>query len=214
MSKIFISHSHLEKKIAGEIKSQVEKFGTSAFVAHEDIRPTREWQDAIIENLKQCDVFLAILTSNFQNSNWTDQETGIALGLGKVIIPIRIDIAPYGFIGKYQALKWDLEDSTDSVKRLIQLLVEKKALNIDNILEAFENSFTFRNAEYNLDLLRGVQQFSKEQINKIVNASVENRQIWDATGTQPILDKLFSEYSDIIDPELLKKWKSLLKGSR
>ena len=131
-----------------------------------------------------------------------------------MIIPIKIDIAPYGFVGKYQALKWDLENSTDSVKRLIQLLIEKKALNVDNIIEAFENSYTFRKAEYNLDLIKEVQHFSKEQINRIVKAATLNRQIWDATGTKPILKKLFSQNSATIDPELLKQWKNILKESQ
>src|SRR5438132_6865011 len=211
MSKIFISHSHHDKEIAGEIKSGVERFGATAFVAHEDIRPTREWQDEIIENLKQCDVCLAILTSNFEKSEWTDQETGIAIGLGKTIIGIQIEIPPYGFVGKFQGLKWDTKQSVESMKSLLKLLVERKALDEDNIIDAFVKSRSFRIADYNTELLNEIPRFSKQQINTVVSTAVTNNQIWDATGASLILDNLFSKYSESIDPELMKQWKKIRK---
>jgi len=211
VSKIFISHSHHEKEMAGEIKSEVGRFGASAFVAHEDIRPTREWQDEIIENLKQCDVFLAILTSNFEKSEWTDQETGIAIALGKTIIPIKIDIPPYGFVGKYQALKWNVKQTVESMKGLLRELIERKTLNEDNIIDAFAKSHSYRNAEYNTELLSMIPAFSKQQINTVIRAAITNNQIHHASGATPILQDLFSKYSESIDPELMDQWKKILK---
>lgn len=40
----------------------------------------------------------------FKESNWTDQEVGIAVGRGVLIIPVIRGLNPYGFISKYQGL--------------------------------------------------------------------------------------------------------------
>ena|SRR2546422_1977921 len=119
-AKIFVSHSHHEKEIAGWIKGELERFGAFGFVAHEDINPTEEWQGAILKNLKECDVFLALLSGNFATSDWTDQESGIAIALGKVIVPVKVNLDPYGFIGKYQALKWDSEEPENKLEEACQ----------------------------------------------------------------------------------------------
>ncbi len=209
MAKIFLSHSHHDREIAGDLKDEIELFGADVFIAHEDIKPTQEWQEAILENLKNCDVFVALLTDRFEDSDWTDQETGIALALGKIIIPINIDLDPYGFISKYQALKWDLEEPKLSLPKLIKLLIDKKVLNVDNIIEGFSRSYSFENAKMNSEFLSEVRQFSTQQIDRIVRAAIENRQIWDSYGAKPVLNELFSKYSNRIDPELMMQWEAL-----
>ena len=63
--------------------------------------------------LRECDIFIALLTRAFSESDWTDQETGFALALGKTIIPVKLhrDENPHGFIDHIQALKWNKESS-------------------------------------------------------------------------------------------------------
>jgi hypothetical protein len=51
------------------------------------------------------DALAAILMPGFKESNWTDQEVGVAFGRGVLIIPIIRGLNPYGFIGKYQGLQ-------------------------------------------------------------------------------------------------------------
>lgn len=209
-SRIFISHSHHDRELAGEIKKRLVSFGASVFIAHDDIRPTQEWQDAIKENLKTCDAFLALLTDRFANSDWTDQETGIAIALDKIIIPVKIDLDPYGFVGKYQALKWHSDKYDENMKTLIQTLVEKNLIDTDNVIDVFTRSHSYRNSESNLDLVTAIRNFSKDQINKIARETVMNNQIWNATGAKPILKKLFTKYADDIDPEVMSQLNKLL----
>jgi hypothetical protein len=66
-----------------------------------------------------------LLTPDFHQSNWTDQEVGFALGKGVVVIPVRLGYDPYGFIGKVQGLSGSLE----SPDRLADLLVETSLRN-------------------------------------------------------------------------------------
>ena len=78
--RIFVSYSSSNKRLAGEIKDSLKKYGLSVFLAHEDIQPTHEWQNEISNNLNGCDVFIPILTRSLRNSEWTDQEIGMAFG--------------------------------------------------------------------------------------------------------------------------------------
>src|SRR3989344_3020 len=93
--RIFISYAHPEAEFASQIKKLLEQKGLEVFIAHNDIEPSLEWQEEIIRYLKRCDIFIPIVSTNFKNSNWTDQETGIAVCEGKHIIPIYTDKPPY-----------------------------------------------------------------------------------------------------------------------
>lgn len=72
----------------------------SSFVAYTDIKPTKEWQGEIENALHSMDALAAILMPGFKDSDWTDQEVGVAIGRGVPIIPIMRGLTPYGFIGK------------------------------------------------------------------------------------------------------------------
>ena len=50
------------------------------------------------------DALVALLTENFHDSNWTDQEVGVAIGRDVPVITIRMGTDPYGLMGKWQAL--------------------------------------------------------------------------------------------------------------
>jgi TIR domain len=73
-------------------------FGVDAFVAHDTIEPTRPWQDVIESALATCHALAALVTTDFKESNWCDQEVGFAVGRGILIISVRIGHDPYGFI--------------------------------------------------------------------------------------------------------------------
>ena len=122
--RMFLSYSHKEKELAGEIKENLEAGGFEVFLAHEDIEPSSEWQEEIIRNLKNCDIFIPIVSENFKESEWTDQESGIAFAEEKMIIPINLNLVPYGFIGKFQALKVGRRIS-DSCTKIIEIIKTK-----------------------------------------------------------------------------------------
>ncbi len=102
--RLFISHTTTHKAIAQGVRSWMERGHIDAFVAHSTIEATREWEDEIRAALKTCDAFVVLLTDDFPTSRWCDHEVGVAVGLGKLIVPVRRNIDPYGFIGRYQGL--------------------------------------------------------------------------------------------------------------
>jgi hypothetical protein len=77
--RLFISHVHTSKKSAVNLKNALKQYAISCFVAHEDIIPTHEWHEEILRALNSMDALAAILTNDFNDSKWTDQEVGFAV---------------------------------------------------------------------------------------------------------------------------------------
>jgi hypothetical protein len=117
--RVFLSHKSEVKKEAAWVSEGLKPFGVSAFVAHENIHPTKEWQDEIENALASMDAFVALLTSKFHDSDWTDQEVGYALGGGVPLICVKLEQNPYGFIGKFQALSCDWETAPVALANLL-----------------------------------------------------------------------------------------------
>lgn len=102
--RLFISHLATHSDKAKKTKEALEPYHIQAFVAHDDINPTREWQMEIEKALYTMDAMLCIHTEGFSNSVWTQQEIGFALGRSVKIISLRMNEDPKGFISKHQAI--------------------------------------------------------------------------------------------------------------
>ncbi|MGB5107297.1 MAG: toll/interleukin-1 receptor domain-containing protein [Candidatus Zixiibacteriota bacterium] len=102
--QIFISYSSVDKALAGQLKSKLESEERIIFLAHEDIDVSEDWELMIRMKIKECDVFLALITENFRNSDWTDQEVGQAIAKGATIISLFRPSKPHGFLGRLQGL--------------------------------------------------------------------------------------------------------------
>ena len=101
--RLFISHLAAHREYAGALQDAFAGYGISAFVAHNDIQPTVEWQNTIESALATSEVLVALLHPDFNVSAWTDQEVGFAMGAGIPIFSVRFGQDPYGFIGRFQA---------------------------------------------------------------------------------------------------------------
>ena len=92
----------ITKQRAAKLSERLARYGVHAFVAHEDIEPTKEWQIEIERALRSCDALCAFLTPEFVESKWCDQEVGFVVEARKLVVPLRMGADPHGFIGKYQ----------------------------------------------------------------------------------------------------------------
>lgn len=220
--RIFISYSHKDKKIAGAIKEAFNYYGMEAFLAHEDIKVGQEWIDVILTNLKQFDVFVAVLSKNFFESEWTNQEVGFAICKGTIVVPISIDgTIPSGFLRIFQALTkfeykeyqksyfdkeiiLDCKESIFDVIKIISANPDFRENIKDSLIRGLTNLWSYRTAEKHLALLNELQPFSSEQINEIINQSLNNRQIYEASQCKTILKQMLEEYNPIIEKENFK----------
>lgn len=167
--RVFISHLTENKESATHLKNHLAKYGIDCFVAHEDIEPSKLWQTEIEKALASMDLLCAILTPNFYQSKWCDQEVGIALGRSVPTLSIKKGADPHGFIGKYQAIKAkttadavakDVFDSIckmDSVNQKYFSILGKIFLNSKNETEALDW----------LKLMNKINNFSIDVVDRI-----------------------------------------------
>lgn len=121
--RLFLSHLSSFKGTTAALQAALRRFGITAFVAHVDIEPTREWQDEIEAGLFSMDALVAILIPGFKESSWTDQEVGVAVGRGVLVIPVIRGLNPYGFIAKYQGLQANGKSVSQVALDIFEILV-------------------------------------------------------------------------------------------
>lgn len=120
--RLFISHASKDKDKAQRLKTCLWHHDISAFVAHEDIEPTKAWQAEIERALFCMDALVAVHTQGFSASNWTQQEVGFALGRGVKVISLKMGEDPTGFLSKQQALSRQGRTAVDIAKEINGLL--------------------------------------------------------------------------------------------
>ena len=200
--KIFISYAHEDKVQVGRIKWELEiKYGFDVFLAHEDIAPTHEWVDEIISELRACDVFIAFLTKDFNNSDWTDQEVGFALARGVTIIPLNEGVNPHGFIGRNQALTGSSKTVQSVCSKIIEILMESPKLReklLNQLIKVFGKSSTFKKVESNFDNIMKFEDYlTTQQINEIVRLARNNNQVFSSKyGAKQMIINLLNKYKD------------------
>lgn len=183
--RVFLSHKSEVKKETAALKDGLRLFGISGFVAHEDIHPTKAWQDEIENALASMDGFVALMTEDFHDSNWTDQEVGYAVAKGVPIIAVRLGKDPYGFIGKFQALSstWQSSD-VDIVKILI-----KSDQMLNAYIQALHKCPSWDAGNILSKVLPGIEKLTVSQIDALVaaynNENGELRGSFGFNGTKP-----------------------------
>lgn len=176
--RLFLSHKAEVKKEAAELKGRLKPFGICCFVAHEDIHPTKEWQDEIESALTSMDAFAALTTEKFHHSLWTDQEVGFALARGVPIIAVKLGIDPYGFIGKFQALScgWD-----EAPVELAKLLIRHPRM-LDAYLAALPECSSFDQGNILSQVLPNIERLTTSQVEQLISAYNEDPQLRGSFG--------------------------------
>jgi hypothetical protein len=186
--RLFLSHKSQYKAQTAELKRRLRHYGISCFVAHEDIEPTREWQDEIERALFSMDALVVLLTEDFHQSNWTDQEIGVGIGRGVPIIPVRLGRDPYGFIGKYQAVNAKGKKPSEFAQELLRLLLSRPELSetVDEaLITGFEQAGGFNQANLLVDIMNEhFKTASPELIARIETAFRTNPQVSGAYQVQ------------------------------
>jgi TIR domain-containing protein len=204
--EIFLSHANKDKKIAKKLADELNKYGLKIFVAHENIEVGAKWESILFNKIKECDLFVALISENFHNAQYTDHEVGIAYGLNKLIFPIRVDdTIPYGFMSKFQAKKISIEMEKDEITKLFFTMVSKSDKGtemINKLIEEFEDSKSFDRANYNASILSQYSEFSSEQINRIAYAFLHNDQINGGFTSEPWCVEIIKENWRKLDKKL------------
>ena len=133
-SKVFISYSSINHTCVKKISTMLKDHNIDTFVAQHDIEGGKKWHDEIKNNLKASQVFLAIITEDYHNSSYADQEVGMALAMNIHIIPISLDDStPEGFLHEIHAEKFSIDVPE----------------NCDNLVTKINNKFKLSNLAIN-----------------------------------------------------------------
>ena len=75
--------------------------------------------------MQSMDALLALLTPDFHDSNWTDQEVGFARGAQVPVIPVKLGQYPYGFVGRYQAVQGQNRSGPELAEELLAICLDR-----------------------------------------------------------------------------------------
>lgn len=196
--RLFLCHISQYKQEAAELQSALLQFHISAFVAHADIEPTKEWQGEIEIALSTCDAIVGLLHPGFHQSKWTDQELGFAMGRGALPISIELGETPYGFIGKFQALTGKDKSSGELSSELFEILNNHKLTQkrmAEALAHRFVKSDNYAAAKENIELLEKVVYWDSTLSDRIRESIAQNNQISDAYGVPSAVEALIEKRS-------------------
>ena len=180
----FVSYSHLDREFGGQVKAVLEEVGIDAFLAHEDLEVSEEWQQRILSELRRCDLFVPLLSKNFLASKWAPQEAGfIASRFPEVVLaPLSIDgTTPFGFLSHVQSSRIRSEGVTREL--LVEPLTNRFPRKIlPGLIRIAAAAGSFRYAEKTMrPLVSYFSIFTAEEAQALADASVRNGQIWSAS---------------------------------
>lgn len=174
--RVFISHLTTNKQSASRLKENLAKYGIDCFVAHEDIEPSKLWLTEIEKALASMDLLCAIITEDFYQSKWCDQEIGIALGRSIPTLSIKKGADPHGFISKFQAIKAKqkvYEVAQDVFETICKMdIINHKYFSL--LLTLFLNSKNEQEALDWLRLINGISNFNVNNVDKLTSLYDKN----------------------------------------
>lgn len=180
--KLFASHLASEQASIGSVGSTLSLYGVSCFVAHNSIAPSEEWQNVIETALRTCDAMAVFLHKGFHESYWCDQEVGYALARRVPVLPINIDIMPYGFMGKLQAVKCQEDSALQIAWKIVQWLVRTPATHAPiaaGLVTCFEGARSYDMTRRIYGLIEQLPSYTPLQLQRLETAASENDQVRD-----------------------------------
>jgi hypothetical protein len=151
------------------------------------------------------DALVALLSNDYHDSNWTDQEVGVAIGRGVPLIAVRLGMAPYGLMGKGQGLggcSWD--DTNNIAIRVFHLLYKRipdKSRLFESALSAYASSESFADSAWKVEHLLSIfESLTSDQVGRVVDAYQANGQNRSSFKGMDLLQPLLEKWTG-------KKWR-------
>lgn len=181
--RLFLSHTSANRILAGNLRTRLGAWSVEAFVAHDTIEVSREWQDEIESALRTCDALAALLTDDFAASLWCDQEVGFCLARALVIVPLMVSGEPHGFMSKYQGLRIaegvTPAEMADRVFTVLAAHDLTRARMAKPVVQRYSQSASFESARTNFERLKDVPEsaWTSELVEIVERAPRENNQV-------------------------------------
>jgi hypothetical protein len=190
--RLFISHTHPNAPFAAAIKKHLGQFLIESFVAHNDIEPSEKWMRVIESALLTCHAAIALVTPDFRESQWCDQEIGFCLARSLLVVPLMRGPDPHGFLSEVQGVKLGDHTSAQSaatnVLRILASRDETRDRMAPSVVKFYAASKNFENTRQAFTLLARIpkEAWTPEMVHEIERAAKDNYQVKAAnlrTGT-------------------------------
>jgi hypothetical protein len=197
---IFLTHVATHKAEAATLKQDFLKLGIEGFVAHEDIEPTKKWQQVIEAALLSCDALVALLHDGFQESPWCDQEVGYVLGRNIPVVPVAFDQQPYGFFGALQSLRADTYTGqltlAAEIARLLLTDPRTGTALTGHLVAALVSSRNWAESNVLAPLLADYAPLvTREQVRRLREAQESNIEVREATHVERSIKRMVERFS-------------------
>lgn len=83
--KCFVCYAYEDVEFAERLAGDLRTAGAPVWIAPHSIQPGEKWMRAIERGLKECGVFVCVLTPNALASEWVRDETEIAIGYARKV---------------------------------------------------------------------------------------------------------------------------------
>lgn len=195
---IFITHVAGRREEAVTLKSELSHLGAEGFVAHQDIEPAKEWQRVIEAALLSCHALVALLHKGFRESSWCDQEVGYVLGRGVPVIPVAIDMQPYGFFGALQSLDGRAGIDRELMSKVGRLLLHDPRTG-QSLTEAIVATLAHSRHWWQSNMLAvlladDAPKVTEEQMGRLRDAQRSNVEVRDATRIPSAFDRIAKKF--------------------
>lgn len=211
--RVFLSHIHAHRHFVGQVRERLrDGFGVDAFVAHDDIDPSKPWREAIKEGLGTCHAFVAFMHDGFHTSAWCDQEAGWALGRSVPIIPVR----PAGF-NRGATMDGFLEENQDvlldkavedvprwTASQIVATLLrrtETHQLTVRSLGEAFVSSRSYGQTRTLWGIIAAQPVIEPDTLRRLEYGVQTNSQVYDANVSGTSVAVLVHQLSKKFEPQ-------------
>ena len=190
---VFISHSHRDRLPAKCVKDALDELGIDSFLAPDTLEVGAEWRERILKKLDSSDIFVALLSKDFKDSQWCDQEAGIAVARREDVLIIPFSLGKttnptYGFLNHFQ------------IKRL-----PKEPL--DALLEAIMSRFPDRMVPRLVEAISGAGNY--DEADERMKRVVKYREYGTAADVRRAYNLVILNHSAMNAPNCLKYFQRL-----
>jgi hypothetical protein len=102
MAHIFISYSKQNIEFIRYLRALLESEGFAVWVDEARLAPSARWWKTIEENIETCSVFIIVMSSDAEESDWVEREILLAEKLKRPIFPILLNGDPWSRLANIQ----------------------------------------------------------------------------------------------------------------
>jgi TIR domain len=205
--RLFMSHLAAKQDFVGQVGRLISFDGVSAFVAHTSIEPSRVWQSVIETALRSCDAMVVFLHEGFHESNWCDQEVGFALARRIPLLVLAVDVMPYGFMSKFQAVKAQSMQPGPLASLVADWLAStptaQEAMTA-GVVTALRRSGSYDRTRRLLVMLQKMPRFTPDQLQSLNDAANDNDQVknavLDGVAVPTLIQQLITKHGGTTQP--------------